>query len=44
MTGLVIVSLLYRPAKRLFRTAGWTSLGLFVLYLLNAYVIYLHGN
>ena len=44
MTGLVIVSLLYRPGKQLFRTAGWTSLGLFVLYLLNTYVIYLHGN
>lgn len=44
MTGLVIVSLLYRPAKRLFRTAGWTSLGLFLLYLLNTYVIYLHGS
>ena len=44
MSGLVIVSLLYRPVKRLFRTAGWTSLGLFVLYLFNTYVIYLHGN
>lgn len=44
MTGVVIVSLLYRPAKRLFRTVGWTSLGPFVLYLINTYVICLHGN
>jgi cation:H+ antiporter len=44
MTGLVIVSLLYRPGKRLFRAVGWTSLGLFVLYLFNSYVVYLHGD
>ena len=44
MTGLVIVSLLYRPAKRLLRTAGWTSLGLFVLFVLNSYVVFLHGG
>ena len=44
MTGLVIVSLLYRPGKRLFRVVGWTSLGLFVLYLFNTYVVYLHGS
>jgi len=44
MAGLVIVSLLYRPGKRLFRVIGWTSLGLFVLYVFNAYVVYLHGS
>ena len=44
MTGLVIVSLLYRPGRRLFRTVGWTSLGLFMIYLLNSYVVFLHGN
>ncbi|MGB2932235.1 MAG: hypothetical protein WBE08_06460 [Methyloceanibacter sp.] len=44
MAGLVIVSLLYRPGKRLFRVIGWTSLGLFVLYIFNAYVVYLHGS
>lgn len=44
MAGLVIVSLLYRPGKRLFRAVGWTSLGLFVLYLFNSYVVYLHGG
>ena len=44
MAGLVIVSLLYRPGKGLFRVIGWTSLGLFVLYIFNAYVVYLHGS
>ena len=44
MTGLVIVSLLYRPVRRLFRTVGWTSLALFVIYLLNSYVVFLHGG
>ena len=44
MTGLVIVSLLYRPTRRLFRTVGWTSLGLFVIYLVNTYVVFLHGG
>jgi len=43
MAGLVIVSLLYRPSQRLFRAVGWTSLGLFVLYLFNSYIVYLHG-
>jgi cation:H+ antiporter len=43
MAGLVIVSLLYRPSRRLFRAVGWTSLGLFVLYLFNSYIVYLHG-
>jgi cation:H+ antiporter len=41
MSGLVIVSLLYRPRRRLFFIVGWTSLGLFVLYLVNTYVLFL---
>ncbi|MCC7218992.1 MAG: sodium:calcium antiporter [Burkholderiales bacterium] len=44
MTGVVIVALLYRPESRLFRTVGWASVCLVVLYLLNAYVLYLHGE
>jgi cation:H+ antiporter len=44
MTGIVVVALLYRPRTRLLRTVGWTSLGLFTLYLLNAYVLFLHGE
>ena len=44
MTGIVIVALLYRPKTRIFRTVGWVSLGLFTVYLLNTYVLYLHGE
>lgn len=42
MTGLAIVGLFYRPRKRVLRTAGWVSLALFTVYLLNAYVLFLH--
>jgi cation:H+ antiporter len=44
MTGLAVVGLFYRPTERLFRAVGWISLGLFSVYLLNTYVIYLHGD
>jgi cation:H+ antiporter len=44
MTGIVIIGLLYRPRARIFRTVGWVSLGLFVMYLLNSYVLYIHGE
>jgi cation:H+ antiporter len=44
MTGIVIIGLLYRPEGRVFRTIGWVSLGLFTVYLLNAYVLFLHGH
>jgi cation:H+ antiporter len=44
MTGIVIVGLLYRPKTRLFRAAGWTSLLLLGIYLLNTFVLYLHGK
>lgn len=44
MTGIVIVGLLYRPGTRLFRAVGSVSLGLFTVYLLNSYVLYLHGE
>ncbi|WP_298221988.1 sodium:calcium antiporter [Acidocella sp.] len=43
MSGLLIAGLLYRPQNRLFRTVGWISFGLFTMYLLNSYVLYLHG-
>jgi hypothetical protein len=26
------------------RTVGWVSLGLFTMYLLNSYVLYIHGE
>jgi cation:H+ antiporter len=42
MSGIAIVGLLYRPRARVFRTVGWTSLFLFLVYLLNSYILYLH--
>jgi cation:H+ antiporter len=44
MTGAAIVGLFYRPAGRLFRTVGWASMFLFSVYLMNTYVLYLHGG
>jgi cation:H+ antiporter len=44
MTGIVIVALLYRPRARLLRTAGWASFGLLTVYLLNTWILYLHGE
>jgi cation:H+ antiporter len=42
MTGLAIVGLFYRPTTRLFRTVGWTSLLLLMIYLLNSFFLYLY--
>lgn len=42
MTGVAIVGLLFRPKMRVFKTVGWASIVLFVFYLLNAYILYLH--
>lgn len=44
MTGVAIVGLLYRPATKVLKTVGWVSLFLFSVYLLNSYVLYLHGE
>jgi len=44
MTGTAIVGLIYRPAGRVLKTVGWTSLFLFSVYLINSYVLYLHGE
>jgi cation:H+ antiporter len=44
MSGVAIVGLLYRPATRLFRLVRWTSLFLLTLYLLNSFVLFLHGE
>lgn len=41
MCGVVIAGLLYRPKTRLFRTVGWTSIALFLIYILNVYAIFL---
>lgn len=44
MTGIAIIGMFYRPQVRVFRTVGWVSLGLFVMYLLNSYVLYILGG
>lgn len=44
MTGVIIIGLVYRPKTRLFMGVGWISLSLFTFYLLNSYIIYLHGD
>ena len=43
MTGVAIGGLLYRPHAKVFRTIGWTSIVLFVVYVLNTFVLYLYG-
>lgn len=43
MTGIVVVGLLYRTNSRIFKTFDWISIGLFILYLLNFTILYLHG-
>jgi cation:H+ antiporter len=42
MTGIAVVSLLYRPRARVFRMVGWGSLFLFSLFVLNLFVLYLY--
>jgi cation:H+ antiporter len=43
MSGLVIVGVTFRPRERLMRRLGWIGLALFAIYLLNAFLLYLHG-
>ncbi len=44
MTGVAIIGLLYRPRTRVFKTVGWASIFLFLVYLLNSYILFLHGG
>jgi cation:H+ antiporter len=44
MNGIVVIGLLYRPTARLLKAVGWISLGLFTIYVLNTYVLYLMGE
>lgn len=44
MSGIVIVNLMFRPRRRVFRTVGWGSLALFVIYLGNSYLVFLRGD
>jgi hypothetical protein len=44
MTGAAVVGLHYRPRTRVFRIAGWVSLGLVLTYVLNSLVLFLRGH
>ncbi len=44
MTGIVVVGLLYRAKTRVFRYVDWISISLFLVYLLNSYVLYVFGS
>ena len=43
-SGIAIVGQVYRSDRRLLRTVGRISLGLFTMYLFNSYVLYLDGT
>jgi cation:H+ antiporter len=44
MTGIVVVGLLYRAKRRVFRYVDWISISLFLVYLLNSYVLFVFGH
>ena len=44
MSAVVIVGVSYRPQGRLFRFSSWIGVTLFGIYLLNAFVQYLHDD
>lgn len=44
MTGLAMVGLFFKPTGRIMRAISWISLGLVAMYLLNTYVLFLHGE
>jgi cation:H+ antiporter len=44
MTGAAVVGFLYRPKMRVFKTVGWASIFLFVVYLVNSYILFIHGE
>jgi cation:H+ antiporter len=44
MSALVIVGLVFRPQRRALLGLTWISLGLFLLYILNAWLLFQHGH
>lgn len=44
MTGLALVGLFLRPRSRVLRAVGWVSIGIAVVYVINTYLLYLHGD
>lgn len=43
MSTLVIVGLVFRPQRRAVLKLTWISLGLFLLYIFNAWILFQHG-
>jgi cation:H+ antiporter len=43
MTSMAVVGLFYRPAGPLWRSVSWISVFMLALYLLNSYILFLHG-
>jgi cation:H+ antiporter len=39
-----MVGVFYRARVRVLRRAGWISLFLFAMYLLNSYILYVRGD
>ena len=44
MSALVIVGLVFRPQGRVVLGLTWISLGLFLLYILNTWILFQHGQ
>jgi cation:H+ antiporter len=44
MSGAVIIGLVYRPGRPWLRAPGVVSLALLAVYLVNVYVLYVHGE
>ena len=44
MSALVIVGLVFRPQGRALLGLTWVSLGLFLLYILNTWILFQHGQ
>ncbi|HLD10219.1 MAG TPA: sodium:calcium antiporter [Methylophilaceae bacterium] len=44
MSALVIVGLVFRPQRRAVLGLTWISLGLFLLYILNTWILFEHAN
>jgi len=44
MSALVAVGLIFRPQRRAVMGLTWVSLGLFLMYILNAWILFQHGH
>jgi len=44
MSAVVIVGLIFRPRRRVLLGLTWISLGLFVLYILNTWILFQYGH